>query len=166
MAVSPASQHHQEVTALRRILASIFLFGSLGTGAELVLLEHVEGAWQILPLVLIGTACVLLALVLAQPGTARLRAFQLTMWLFVASGAAGILLHYQGNVAFELELDPDAAGWGLFWESLKGATPSLAPGTMTLLGALGLAYAYRHPASHTSAQAKTSWFRASDDSAG
>jgi hypothetical protein len=126
------------------MLAAIFLFGSSGTAAELVLLEHTEGVWQNVPLALIGISCLALAVLAIKPGISGLRVFQLTMWLFVASGAAGVLLHYQGNVAFELELNPEASGWELFWESLKGATPALAPGTMTLLGALGLAYTYRY----------------------
>lgn len=76
-----------------------------------------------------------------EPRTAAVRAFQIAMALFAASGIAGILLHYQGNVAFELELSPDAAGMPLLLESMKGATPALAPGTMILLGAVGFAYA-------------------------
>ena len=131
------------------MLAAFFLFGSIGTALELVLLEHLEDVWQSVPLALVGLGCLALAVLAIRPAIASLRAFQLTMWLFITSGVAGVLLHYQGNVAFELELSPEAAGWALFWESLKGATPSLAPGTMTLLGALGLAYTYRHPAQRT-----------------
>ncbi len=37
------------------------------------------------------------------------------------------------------------SGFELAWEALKGATPSLAPGTMMLLGMLGLIYTFRHP---------------------
>jgi hypothetical protein len=33
----------------RRMLAAIFLFGSLGTTAELMLMGHTEGVWQNLP---------------------------------------------------------------------------------------------------------------------
>ena len=60
------------------------------------------------------------------------------MVAFVLSDVAGVALHYQGNVEFELELQPDASGLPLVWQALKGATPALAPGTMMLLGALGL----------------------------
>ena len=123
---------------LRRILAVLFLFGSVGTAAELLLLEHVEGAWQQVPLVLIALACVLLAGLAIRPFPAGVRLFQLTMVAFLLSGVVGIGLHYQGNVEFERELAPDASGLPLVWEALKGATPALAPGTMTLLGALGL----------------------------
>ena len=131
---------------LRRVLAALFLFGSVGTAAELVLLEHTEDAWQKAPLVLIAVACVVLAALTVRPSTAAVRLFQLVMVAFVASGAAGLALHYQGNVEFELELQPGASGFHLFWESMKGATPVLAPGTMALLGAIGLTYTYRHPA--------------------
>ena len=131
---------------LRRVLAALFLFGSVGTAAELVLLEHTEDAWQQAPLVLIAIACVVLAVLTVRPSTAIVRVFQLAMFAFIASGVAGLALHYQGNVEFELELKPDASGLRLFWESMKGATPVLAPGTMALLGALGLTYSYRHPA--------------------
>ena len=131
---------------LRRVLAALFLFGSVGTAAELMLLEHTEDVWQKAPLVLIAVACVVLAVLAVRPSTAGVRLFQLAMVAFIASGVAGLALHYQGNVEFELELQPEASGLHLFWESMKGATPVLAPGTMALLGAIGLTYTYRHPA--------------------
>ena len=135
-----------ELDVIRRTLAAIFIAGSIGTGFELLLLEHTEGVWQIVPLALLVIGCIAIVRVMLRPRMGGLRLFQLTMWLSIASGLVGVWLHYQGNVAFELELSPDAQGRELFWEALKGATPSLAPGTMALLGAVGLAYAYRHPA--------------------
>ena len=134
-----------QLTVVRRMLAAMFLFGSTGTGAELVLLEHTEGWWQTAPLVLIGIACAVFAALAIRPAVVTMRAFQIAMSLFIASGFAGVVLHYQGNVEFELELQPGATGVELFWEAMKGATPALAPGTMILLGALGLAYTYAHP---------------------
>lgn len=131
---------------LRRVLTALFLFGCVGTAAELLLLEHTEDAWQKAPLVLIAIACVVLAVLTVRPSTTGVRAFQFAMVAFIASGVVGLGLHYQGNVEFELELQPDASGFRLFWEAMKGATPVLAPGTMALLGALGLTYTYRHPA--------------------
>jgi hypothetical protein len=141
-----------EAVAIRRMLAAMFVFGSLGTGAELVLLEHTEDVWQSLPLALIALGCLGLCGVFIRPGAATLRSFQVVTALFVASGAIGLVLHYQGNVEFELELHPDATGFELFWQTLKGATPALAPGTMILLGALGLACTYKHPALKISEQ--------------
>lgn len=135
-----------EAAFLRRVLAALFLFGSVGTAAELWLLEHTEDAWQKAPLVLIGIACGVLGMLAIRPSPAGLKAFQLAMVAFIASGLVGLGLHYQGNVEFAIELQPDASGFHLFWEAMKGATPVLAPGTMALLGALGLTYTYRHPA--------------------
>ena len=109
---------------------------------ENVLMEHTEGVWQNVPLVLIAIACCGLGLIASKRGAPQLRAFQVVMLLFVVSGAAGVLLHYKGNVEFERELNPDASGLELFRESMKGATPALAPGTMMLLGALGFGYVY------------------------
>jgi hypothetical protein len=129
-----------ELLGVRRMLAILFLVGSIGTAAELLLLEHTEGVWQNVPLALIALGCVGLAVLGTRPQRIRLRVFQLILVLFIASGIAGSLLHYQGNVEFERELNPDIAGIELFWESMKGATPALAPGTMILLGVLGLVY--------------------------
>jgi hypothetical protein len=123
------------------MLAATFFFGAIGTGIELVLLEHTDGIWQLLPLALVALGCVAGGVLAMRPATATIRAFQALMMLFGASGLAGVALHYQGNVAFELELSPDARGMPLFWESMSGATPALAPGTMILLGAVGFAYA-------------------------
>ncbi len=124
------------------MLGAIFLFGSFGTSAELMLMGHTEGVWQNVPLVLIAIGCGTLGLVALKPGMTQLRAFQLVLILFVVSGVAGVLLHYKGNTEFELELNPDLSGVALFSESMRGATPALAPGTMILLGALGFGYAY------------------------
>jgi hypothetical protein len=42
---------------------------------------------------------------------------------------------------------PTMEGAELIRKTMTGATPVLAPGTMALLGIVGLTYAYRHPAS-------------------
>jgi len=134
-----------ELVVVRRMLAAVFLVGSIGTAAELVLLEHTEGVWQQMPLALIAIGSLAFCGLQLRPHPPVTRAFRLVMGLFVASGLLGIVLHYRGNVEFELELQPEAAGWELFVAALAGATPSLAPGTMALLGAVGWTYAYRHP---------------------
>ena len=67
------------------------------------------------------------------------------MILFVLSGLVGLILHYQGNAEFELEMYPSLNGLELFWEAIRGATPTLAPGTMIQLGLLGWVYTIRHP---------------------
>jgi hypothetical protein len=131
---------------VRRWLAATFVLASLGTAAELLLLEHTERAVQWAPLALIAAALLVLAWHAAAPSRASVRAFQAAMILFAAAGAVGATLHYRGNVEFEKEMHPDAGAWTLFRGAMMGATPALAPGTMVLLGSIGLLFAYRHPA--------------------
>jgi hypothetical protein len=69
------------------------------------------------------------------------------MVLFVISGGVGMLLHYQATTEFQLEMDPALTGWALFRKAIVAkAPPALAPGAMTQLGLIGLAYTFRHPA--------------------
>jgi hypothetical protein len=67
------------------------------------------------------------------------------MFAFIAVGVLGVGLHYDGNVDFERELNPSERGWTFVRKTVAGATPVLAPGSMVLLGLVGLAHAYRYP---------------------
>ncbi len=96
-------------------------------------------------LVVLGLSLLVTLTLVALPRPASVRAFQGTMVLFIVSGFVGLFLHYRGNAEFELEMYPSLAGFGLFWEALRGATPTLAPAAMTFLGVVGLAFAYRYP---------------------
>ena len=133
------------VTIIRTLLLATLLLSLVGTGAELLLLEHFEDVWQWTPIVMIGTAFVVLATHGLAGGPATLNVFRGLMVLFLVSGALGILLHYRGNVEFELEMYPDLSGWKLFKETMMGATPALAPGAMAQIGLVGLAWSFRHP---------------------
>ena len=141
----PRGAESGPIKALRAAVLFIFAFGVVGTGAELVLLEHTEDVWQWMPLVLMAISAIVLVWLVTVGGQASLRAFQATMTLFVVSGFVGLFLHYRGNVEFEREMYPTLSGLKLFWEAIKGATPALAPGTMLQLGLLGLAFTYNHP---------------------
>jgi hypothetical protein len=111
-----------------------------GMLVELILLEHTEGFWQKLPLALLAAG------LLAVLVEARARVWQstaavrLVMVLFLVAGAIGLYQHYAGNLEFERELNPTRRGWDLAWQTLKGATPALAPGAMIYLGLIGFAY--------------------------
>jgi hypothetical protein len=127
----------------------------VGTVTELLLLEHFEDAWQWAPIVLITLAIVTLAWHALDRGAASLNVLRGLMVLFVVSGALGVLLHYQGNVEFELGMYPDLSGWKLFRDSMMGATPALAPGSMVQIGLVGLAWTFRHPALTPNANASS-----------
>jgi hypothetical protein len=58
-----------------------------------------------------------------------------------------VVLHFRGNMAFQLDIDPSLSGWALADKVLRAkAPPTMAPGAMAQLGLLGLIYSYRHPA--------------------
>jgi hypothetical protein len=130
---------------VRRLLLAALCLGTAGTLTELLFLAHFESALQIAPLALLSAGLVAALVQVRSAAPSALRALQLLMALFVAAGFIGIGLHYEGNSAFELEMYPTLGGLALVGGALTGATPVLAPGTMVLLGVIGLTYTYRHP---------------------
>jgi hypothetical protein len=131
---------------LRRMLLAILIIGLAGTATELLLLDHDEEVIQLVPLALIGIAFVAIAWHALDQGGAGLRLFQIVMMLFIVAGGVGMVLHYRANVEFQREVDPSIAGRALIVKAMKAkAPPALAPGTMSQLGLIGLAYAYRYP---------------------
>jgi hypothetical protein len=129
------------LAGLRRVLLVALLTGLAGMATELLLIGHVEEWQQQLPLVLLALALVALAWHTLTPSRSSAGALQAVMIVVAASGLLGIVFHYQGNVEFELEMYPSRAGVELVKETLTGATPVLAPGSMTLLGLVGFAFA-------------------------
>ena len=130
----------------RRLAFYLLLFATLGTGVELIYLEHFEDPWQWAPIALLGVGLVLGATVTLRPSRPAVRALQLLMMGYLLSGGVGLYLHLKANVEFELELRPTMANAELILETLKGAIPALAPGVMVQIGLLGLLACFRHPA--------------------
>lgn len=133
------------LTQIRRFLLVLFVLGSIATEIELLLLEHTEDLQQLIPIVLNGVGIVVLVWAVASARPVGLLIFRGVMMLFLLSGLVGMILHYNGNVEFALELHPELAGWELFWKALRGGFPILGPAVMMELGLLGLAYTYKHP---------------------
>jgi hypothetical protein len=133
------------LTFIRKFLLISLTLGIAGTAGELILLGHIESTTQWIPMIALAAAVPLLLWHVAAPGKASVRALQLLMVAFVVVGAVGVGLHYDGNVEFERELHPDDAGVIFLRHVVAGATPVLAPGSMVLLGLVGLAHTYRHP---------------------
>src|SRR3970040_1048499 len=123
---------------LRTFLLVTLTVGMIGMSAELLLIGHRETVQQQIPLLLLALGVAAAAWHAAAPRPATVRALQITMLLFVVSGVLGVALHYRGNVEFELEMYPAMGGLELVQKTLTGATPVLAPGSMTLLGWIGL----------------------------
>ena len=130
------------LSRVRRLLLAILAAGIAGTGLELLLIGHFEELTQIVPLVLLATGLIAVGWQTASRSAASALTLRAIMALFVISGGVGIALHYRGNVEFELEMYPSMAGMELVSRTLTGATPVFAPGTMTLLGLIGLTAVY------------------------
>ena len=137
---------HETLDTVRRVLLAILIIGLVGTAAELLLLDHDEEAIQLVPLALILVAFAAISWHALDQGGASLRLFRIVLVLFIVAGGLGVVLHYRANVEFQREVDPSIAGRALLVKAMKAkAPPALAPGTMTQLGLIGLAYAYRYP---------------------
>lgn len=144
---------HETLDTIRRVLLAILIIGLVGTATELFLLEHDEEAIQLVPLALIGIAFVAIGWHALNQGGTSLRMLQTIMVLFIVSGPLGMYLHYRANVEFQREVDPSIAGRALIVKAMKAKTPpALAPGTMSQLGLIGLAYAYRYPSRRRSSR--------------
>jgi hypothetical protein len=129
---------------LRKLLLAAFVFGSVGVGAELLLMEHTEGVWQLVPVILIAVSIPLFLWQWRSRNRVAIKLFQGLMGLFALSGLLGMGLHYKGKAEFKLEINPELDGWALFWECIHGHSmpPVLAPGTMILIAMVGLACAH------------------------
>ena len=130
------------ISVVRRSLLAILVIGLIGTEIELFLLKHTDGFWQIVPLGLVGAGIVVVAWCAFTDNSASLRVLDVVMIAFIASGAAGVVLHFKGNIEWERERTPGISGSPLVRQALMGATPTLAPGTMLQLGLVGLIYSY------------------------
>jgi hypothetical protein len=115
------------------------MVGIVGMGLELLFIGHIADWVQLVPIVLLPAGFLALAWQTFRPSPASARGVRLLMALFVASGLLGVGLHYRGNREFELEMYPSMSGIELLRKTLTGATPVLAPGSMALLGLVGLA---------------------------
>jgi hypothetical protein len=135
------------LATLRRLLLGILLFGLAGTATELLLMEHYEDGWQLIPLIVIALAMLTTVAVVATGAagaTAATLFFRVSMVLLILCGPMGTVLHYRANMEFKREMDPSLSGFTLFSSVIRAkAPPSLAPGTLALLGLLGLASGFR-----------------------
>jgi hypothetical protein len=136
----------ETIAALRRLIGVVWGIGAAGALLDLVLLEHYEDVWQMVPLGLLALSAGVFAWSAVIASRAALRAFQVTMLLCLASGAVGVVLHYRANREFQLEIDPGMNGPELFWKVVHAkAPPALAPGVMVQLALFGLLFTYQHP---------------------
>jgi hypothetical protein len=132
---------------MRRLMLLLLTVAMIGTAVDLMLLDHHENFWQLVPLGLVALGVVSVALSAFKGGAGSITLMRLTMALFICAGLLGMGLHYIGNTEFQLEMDPGLHGWTLFTKAITSkAPPALAPAAMIQMGLLGLLYTYQHPA--------------------
>jgi hypothetical protein len=135
---------------MRWLVLVLLTFGMIGTGADLLLLNHHEDVWQMVPLLLLAAGLAAATFVAVRPTPMSVRGLRWTMTLFVVTGFLGLGLHFNGNSEFQREIDPSLSGWALFVKVVTAkAPPALAPASMIQLGLLGLVVTYRHPGQRT-----------------
>lgn len=124
----------------QRLTVLVVVFMALGTGTELFLIGHFEDAWQWVPILIVGTSLLVFLVRLIKESSPLRRSFQVLMYVSMLSGVVGSYFHIRANFEFEQELHADAAGMPLLVNSLSGALPALAPGSMIVFGLIGILY--------------------------
>ena len=121
---------------MRRLILLLLTVAMIGTAADLMLLDHHEGYWQMVPLGVLALGLLSVALSALKGGVGAVTLMRVTMALFICSGFVGMGLHYLGNSEFQLEMDPSLHGWNLFMKAITSkAPPALAPAAMIQMGA-------------------------------
>lgn len=133
-------QSKSQYLGLKRVLLAAFVFMTVGTVLELYLLDHYEGAQQLIPILCIGMSILTMLLLFFRRTNMTMKLFISVLVLTALSGVYGAFLHLRANYEFEQEMKPTAGGWDLFVESLSGALPALAPFSMIVLALIGYSY--------------------------
>ncbi len=130
---------------LRTFLLLLAIFMCIGTLVELSLINHLESVVQMIPfgLAIMGGAVALWVLV--RPERLSLLVLRGVMVVVGLGSVFGIYEHVEHNLAFELEIRPNATAGDVFFEALGGASPLLAPGILGLAAVVALAATYYHP---------------------
>jgi hypothetical protein len=130
---------------LRLFLLVLATFLCVGTPVELWLTDHTKQTIQLVPFGLCVLGLLALLAVLFRPSRASLLALRVAMVPVGLGALIGVYEHFDANWEFALELNPKASTVSLFWTSLHGASPMLAPGILALTAVLALAATYYHP---------------------
>lgn len=133
-------------TRLRYFLLALAALLCIGTIGELSLLDHMGEPLQLVPFVLCGVTLIAVAAVYLRPQRATIWGLRVLMVGMALGGLLGIYEHFEGNRAFALEVNQQASGSELLWETLTGVSPALAPGVLVVIAVVALAATYYHPA--------------------
>lgn len=131
---------------LRQGLLGLAALTAVGTGLELVLLEHAGSPPQVVPFVAMGLGLVAVAAGGLAPSRRTVWSLRGAAVMLVLAGALGVFEHLEHNYAFEAEIRPTEEPAALMVHAIQGASPALAPGAVALMGLIAGLATYRHPA--------------------
>lgn len=130
---------------LRQFLIIISAGVFVMTVTELFFLSHWSETIQYLPFALSGLGLITLIMAYLRPSRSTLVLLRWAMIIIAICSLIGFYEHMANNLAFQMEIQPNATPSELVWAMLEGANPVLAPGILTLGAVIGLAATYRHP---------------------
>jgi hypothetical protein len=133
------------LSRLRQGVLALAFLATLMVPLELLLIEHYEEPFMLIPFVLSGLALLAMSMVLIWPNKNVLRFFQVVMVLLIIGSLLGVFFHLSGNLEVVEEVHSDLRGLPMIWEVLSSAAPALAPGLLAQVGLMGLLYSYKHP---------------------
>ena len=131
---------------LRRFLLIVSAMLFTGTLVELWLVGHTETIVQLIPFALCGLGLILVTLFLFHERRSTLLALRACAGLVLLGSLFGVYEHIVGNIAFQREVNPNAAVREVLMAALSGGNPLLAPGILALAAILTVAATYHHPA--------------------
>lgn len=121
---------------LRRALLTAAAATYIGAAVELVLVEHYEGVWQLVPFGVIAVGLLAIGMAWSAP-TERARVLKVVGAVAVVASVLGVYFHLEGNWTLVAEVRPDQSAAARAWDALSGGNPLLAPGMVALAGVLG-----------------------------
>lgn len=138
--MAPGVKQERSLAVILSWVSFAIIFMAIGTVAELVLISHYEDQWQLLPIILISVVMGVFMISLWKRSVGLMRLFKVLLVACVLSGALGVYFHLRANMEFEAELHPSQPSTTTFFESLSGALPALAPGSMIIFALIGYIY--------------------------
>ena len=129
-------------TLLLLLSATVFAL----TVIELILGNHTQEVWQLVPFALCGAGLAVVLLVLLRPTRSTLWLLRGVMAVVAFGTVLGMWQHFAGDLAFQREIRPNADNWTLIENAIHGAAPLLAPGILALGAGIALLATYGHPA--------------------
>jgi hypothetical protein len=133
---------HATLGRLQTFLHLLAMGLFLGTIAELLSVKHYGDPVQLIPFALTGIGLIALALVWVHPSQLVMRTCAGLMAVIASGSLLGVFEHVEGNLSVLAETHRNPTIRQQLGAVLTGDAPLLAPGTLAIAAAIGLAALY------------------------